>query len=134
MVQCTILNIGKDIMMILKLRSFARWASSENISDSAIKEAVDEINRGLIDADLGAGLLKKRVAREGAGKSGGFRTMLAFRDKNRAIFILGFPKSKQDNIGNDELRKLKILSKELLSASDAEIRKRILAGDLIEIK
>lgn len=121
-VQCTILKIEKAIIMMLKLRSFARWANSESIPDSAIKEAVDEINRGLIDADLGAGLLKKRVAREGRGKSGGFRTILAFRDHNRAIFILGFPKSKQDNIGNDELRKLKILSKELLSASDAEIR------------
>ncbi len=127
-------DISNAIMMILKLRSFARWASSESISDSVIKKAVDEINRNLIDADLGAGLLKKRVAREGSGKSGGFRTMLAFRDNNRAIFILGFPKSKQDNIGNEELRKLKILSKELLSASDSEIRKRILADELIEIK
>ncbi len=58
-------DISNAIMMILKLRSFARWASSESISDSVIKKAVDEINRNLIDADLGAGLLKKRVAREG---------------------------------------------------------------------
>ena len=121
-------------MMILKLPSFARWASGENILDSAIKEAVDEINRGLVDAHLGSGLLKKRVARKGAGKSGGFRTMLAFRDNNRAIFILGFPKNKKDNIGPDELRTLKIISKELLNASDAEIRRRILAGELIEVK
>jgi len=121
-------------MMILKLKSFAGWADDENISDSSIKKAVKEIERGLVDANLGAGLLKKRVARDGAGKSGGFRTMLAFQDNNRAIFILGFPKSKKDNIAKDELRKLKILSKALLRATDAEIQKRILAGELIEVK
>ncbi|OGT47011.1 MAG: hypothetical protein A3E82_01965 [Gammaproteobacteria bacterium RIFCSPHIGHO2_12_FULL_38_11] len=121
-------------MMILKLKSFHRWAKSEGVSDASLKKAVNEITRGLVEGDLGGGLFKKRVAREGEGKRGGFRTMLAFRRDDRSIFILGYPKSATDNIGDDELLTLKKLAKELLNATDAEIRKRILVGELIEVK
>ncbi|MCH9743921.1 MAG: type II toxin-antitoxin system RelE/ParE family toxin [Gammaproteobacteria bacterium] len=121
-------------MRILKLRSFDRWAKSEMLSDDVLKNAINEILQGLIDVNLGAGLLKKRVARRGQGKRGGFRTILAFYCGNRAIFILGFPKNKTDNIGSEELRKLKELSRELLSATDMQINKRIVVGQLIEVK
>jgi hypothetical protein len=120
--------------MILKLRSFHRWAKSEGISDASLKKAVNEIARGLVEADLGSGLFKKRVAREGEGKRGGFRTMLAFRRDDRSIFILGYPKNAKDNIGDDELVVLKKLAKELLLATEAEIHKRIETGELVEVK
>ncbi len=120
-------------MMVLKLRSFHRWAKSESLSDESLKKAVNEIARGLIEGDLGGGLFKKRVAREGQGKRGGFRTMLAFRWNDRAIFILGYPKNERDNIGDDELAVLKKLAKELLNATESEIQKRIEAGELIEV-
>lgn len=124
----------ESVMMILKLRSFHRWAKSEGISDFSLKKAVNEIGRGLVEGDLGGGLFKKRVAREGGGKRGGFRTMLAFRRDDRSIFILGYPKNEKDNIGDDELTALKKLAKELLNATEMEIRKRIEAGELIEVK
>ena len=120
--------------MILKLKSFHRWAKSESISDTSLKKAVNEIMRGLVEVDLGSGLFKKRVAREGAGKRSGFRTMLAFRRDDRSIFILGYPKSVKDNIGEDELLALKKLAKELLNVTDGEIKKRIESGQLIEVK
>lgn len=120
--------------MILKLKSFNRWANSEGIRDSALIKAVHEVVRGLIDADLGAGLLKKRVARDGEGKRGGFRTLLAFRRDKRFIFMLGYPKSSVDNIGTDELAKLKQLARELLNATDLEIQQAIVSGDLIKVK
>ena len=134
MVQCTILLARMLFMLILKLRSFHRWAKGEGISDASLKKAVNEIARGLVEADLGSGLFKKRVAREGEGKRGGFRTMLAFRRDDRSIFILGYPKNVKDNIGDDELVVLKKLAKELLVATEAEIRKRIETGELIEVK
>lgn len=121
-------------MMILKLRSFHRWAKREGVSDASLKKAVHEMIRGLVDVDLGGGLFKKRVAREGKGKRGGFRAMLAFRRDDRSIFILGYPKNAKDNIGDDELLVLKKLSRELLGTTDAEINKRILVGELIEVK
>ena len=96
-VLCTILSTKDFVMMILKLKSLHRWARSEGISDASLKKAVSEIARGLVDADLGSGLFKKRVARQGEGKRGGFRTMLAFRRDDRSIFILGYPKNEKDN-------------------------------------
>lgn len=125
---------GNCIMMILGLKSFHRWARNEGVTSSALKEAVEEIEAGLVDADLGAGLLKKRVARAGGGKSGGFRTMLAFKKDDRCIFILGYPKNAIDNIGKSELSALKRFSKKLLSASNAEIKKMVLLGELTEVK
>jgi hypothetical protein len=59
--------------------------------------------RGLVDADLGGGLIKQRIARTGQGRSGGYRTLMAFRSKERTIFVYGFAKSERDNIESDEL-------------------------------
>jgi hypothetical protein len=97
-------------MRILGLKSFHRWAKSERIANSTLKKAVKEIEDGLVDADLGAGLFKKRVARVGGGKSGGFRTMLAFKKGDRCIFLLGYPKNAVDNIGKTALAELKSFS------------------------
>lgn len=131
-VQCTTLKDSD--MKILKTRSFHRWAKNECISDAMLRKAVGEISRGLVDADLGGGLLKKRVARQGGGKRGGFRTILTFRRDDRSIFIVGYPKNMKDNIGERELVELKMLSKSLLQITDDEIRERIKAGELIEVK
>lgn len=121
-------------MMILKLKSFHRWSRSENVTDRAIKEAVEEIKRGLVDGNLGGGLLKKRVSRDGEGKRGGFRTLLAYRNDDRAIFILGFPKSERDNVEKDELEKFKKIAKSLLLVTDVEIKQAISRGELVEVK
>ena len=59
--------------------------------------------RELIDADLGVGLIKQRVARPGQGRSGGWRTWMAFRSQDRTVFLYGFAKSERANIGPDEL-------------------------------
>lgn len=74
-------------MRIFKYRGFCKWLKSERLDDSSLQSAVDEIERGLYDANLGAGLYKKRVPRKGKGKSGGYRVMLAFKLGNRAVFI-----------------------------------------------
>jgi hypothetical protein len=90
-------------MKILKYRTFQQWAKLEAMSDSLLKDAIDEVERGLVEANLGSGLYKKRMAKEGRGKSGGYRTLLAFKQGNRAIFIYGFAKNERDNITNKEL-------------------------------
>jgi len=89
---------------IYKNRWFAKYASREGISDAAIISAVDQANSGLIDADLGAGLIKQRVARDGGGKSGGYRTLVFFRHGERAVFAFGFAKNSKANLNGDELR------------------------------
>jgi hypothetical protein len=91
---------------IFKTKLFARFARRERIADRALCAAVERAERGLVDADLGGGVIKQRIAREGQGRSGGYRTLLAFRSKDRAVFIYGFAKSERDNIEDDELTTL----------------------------
>jgi hypothetical protein len=80
---------------IYKNRWFTKFASREGISDATLVAAIDLANRGLIDADRGGGLIKQRVAREGGGKSSGYRTLVLFRHEERAIFAFGFAKNDQ---------------------------------------
>jgi hypothetical protein len=76
---------GKLQTRIYKNRWFAKFASREGISDAALIAAVEQADNGLIDAYLGGGLIKQRVAREGGGKSGGYRTLVLFRHEERAV-------------------------------------------------
>ena len=82
---------------VLKRKDFARWQASEKLSDAALHTAVQEMESGLIDADLGGLRYKKRVARPGSGKSGGYRTLLSARIGRRYVFLHGFPKSDNEN-------------------------------------
>ena len=89
--------------------------------------------RGLYEADLGGGLLKKRIARPGQGKSGGFRTLVATNKGNRWIFVYGFPKNERSNIDKDEEEALKKLAAHLLSLTTQALGKAQRAGELIEV-
>lgn len=80
-------------MNILKRKDFARWQAGEKLPDAALCRAIHEMEAGLIDADLGGFLYKKRVARLGGGKSGGYRTLLSARIGSRYVFLHGFPKA-----------------------------------------
>lgn len=120
-------------MRVFKTRVFARFARKVKLSDEALREAVAEIERGLIHADLGGGMIKQRIARSGAGKSGGFRTIILFRVDSRAVFVYGFEKNAQDNIDADEVGEFRRLAGKLLSYSDAEIAAAVETGALIEV-
>ncbi len=108
-------------MRIFKSKHFSRFARKEGIENSALAEAIREIEIGLVDAVLGGGLVKKRVAREGSGKSSSYRTIIAFSSGQRSLFLYGFAKSDRDNIGEDELRELRKLSQLFLGLKDEEI-------------
>ena len=120
-------------MRILKNKAFNKWAAKEGLSDHALRVAVDEIARGLIDADLGGHVVKKRVAVGGRGKSGGARTLLAYKVNDKAFFVYGFAKNARANISIDELKALKHLAKELLNYSDKGLTEAIEYGELIEV-
>ena len=89
-------------MAIYKTRWFDRWARKQGVGSLALCAAVREMTDGLYEADLGGGLLKKRIARAGQGKSGGFRTLVATNKGSRWIFVYGFPKNARSNIDKDE--------------------------------
>lgn len=121
-------------MRILKTLALHKWASKERVSDNRLKDAVQEIEQGLVDADLGGHVFKKRVALSGRGKSGGARTLLAYNKDDRTFFMYGFVKNQRANIKPDELKALKLLAEQLLSLNNQALDKAIKAGELIEVK
>jgi hypothetical protein len=121
-------------MQAFKTRTFDKWASGASLDDDALATALADMERGLIDARLGGEVVKKRVALRGRGKRGGVRTLVAFRQDEKAFFIFGFAKNERDNVSNDELRALKLLAKELLNYSATSLTKAIQTGELIEIE
>lgn len=124
---------GERQTRIYKNRWFAKFASREGISDATLIAAIDQASRGLVDADLGSGLIKQRVAREGGGKSGGYRTLVFFRHEERAIFAFGFAKSDKGNLSAVELRAYKQAAKIVLALTQAQIDTEVREGRLFEV-
>lgn len=98
-----------------------------------LKTAINDADRGLVVADLGGGVIKQRVARPGAGKSGGFRVIIVLRAGDRAFFVHGFAKSNRSNIREDELTAFKLLAAQLLAYGDSALAAALKAGALMEI-
>lgn len=95
-------------MQIFKNKAFNKWAAKEGLNDGVLRTAIEEIALGLMDADLGGHLFKKRVALGGRGKSGGARTLLVYRAGDKAFFVYGFAKNARANISAKELKALKL--------------------------
>lgn len=120
-------------MPVYKTRWFDRWARKQGLTTAALCAAVREMEAGLYEADLGGGLLKKRIARQGQGKSGGYRTMIATNKKDHWFFVFGFPKNLRSNIDKDEEEALKKLASHLLSLTAAALQKAEEVGELMEV-
>ena len=95
-----------------------------------MKEAIERAERGLIDADLGGGLNKQRVARAGQGRSGGFRMIVAYRTEDKAFFLYGFAKNERANIEDSELQTLRDIGGELLAQSNQALNEAVSSGTL----
>lgn len=121
-------------MTIYKGKVFARFARSEGITDKSLVEAVRRAESGLVDGDLGSGLIKQRVARPGRGLRGGYRTLIALRTGDLAVFLYGFAKSDRDNIASDELEVLRLSAAGWLKKSAASIAIDVANGVLMEVK
>jgi hypothetical protein len=102
-------------MRVFKTRWFARFAGRERIAVESLSEAIERAERGIVDADLGEGAIKQRVARKGQGRSGGYRAIVAYRVGDRAVFLFGFAKNEMDNIGLDRVRKWRAAAAQVLS-------------------
>ncbi len=118
---------------IFKTRYFSNWLEKTELTDALLLNAVEEMERGLIDADLGGGVFKKRVALPNRGKSGSIRTLIATNKNDRWFFMLGFEKNQRDNIDKSELKLLKEYAKTMLSFSDAMLDTALKRNDLKEI-
>jgi len=120
-------------LRIFATKVFGRFARSESISDESLLEAIERANAGLVDANLGGGLIKQRIGRPRQGRAGGYRTVIAFRQLDRAVFLHAFAKSERDNIDRHDLARLKKLSAIYLAASNAELESWCLRGELKKV-
>lgn len=121
-------------MQVYKSKWFGKWADKEDLTDQDLSAAVKEMVNGLIDADLDGHVMKKRVALQGQGKSGGARTLLAFKLDDKAFFMYGFTKNQQDNISAKELKALKAMAKQVLGYTPAQLKVVLNAGEFIEVR
>lgn len=103
------------------------------LTDDALCNAVSEMAQGLIDADLGGHIVKKRIALPGKGKSGGARTIVATKLVDRWFFLYGFGKNERANIDNDELKMFQEVAKEFLGFDDSQLETALTAGEILEI-
>lgn len=118
---------------VMKTRHFCRWMRKTELSDAVLCQAVAEMEAGLVDADLGGGVVKKRVALPGRGKSGSVRTLLATNKADRWFFVFGFEKNERENITGHELEGLQKLASSLLHLSPEALESRLADGSLTEI-
>ncbi len=118
---------------VMKTRHFCRWMRKTELSDAVLCQAVAEMEAGLVDADLGGGVVKKRVALPGRGKSGSVRTLLATNKADRGFFVCGFEKNERENITGHELEGLQKLASSLLHLTPEALESRLADGSLTEI-
>jgi len=110
-------------MRIFLTAWFERFARQHGIEDSALYDAISRANEGLIDADLGGGVIKQRIARRNEGRSRGFRSIILFRRDDRAVFVYGFAKSDRRNLRLDELEVYRSFADEVLGYEEADLAK-----------
>jgi hypothetical protein len=121
------------VVRLYKLKAFARFQRRERIADKALGKAVRSAEDGLVDADLGGGLIKQRVARHGQGKSGGYRTIVAYRRSSRPVFLFGFAKNERENLDDDELAYWQRVGRVYLALDDDGLEAAIAADELMEV-
>lgn len=125
-------TLKDNAMRFFKKPWFQRFAEKEDITDSALKSLVKGMEEGRINADLGGFVYKQRLAREGGGKSGGYRVLLFYRKGDRVFFAFGFAKSDQANISRRDLVILKTEAQLLMECAEADLAKMVREGMLVE--
>ena len=123
-------------MRVFKNKWFNRWSRGEDIPDSALYNAAVEIAAGRYDANLGGCLFKKRLARTGSGKSGGYRIIVGYKkpDSERIIFLYAFAKSDKANISDREEAALSLAAESFLSANDKQVDELLTSGAIWEVQ
>lgn len=118
---------------VFKTRHFQRWMRKTELADAALCKAVQKMTAGLIDADLGGGVVKKRVGLAGRGKRGGVRTLVATNKGNRWFFVFDFEKSERANLSDEELEGLHAIATDLLAHTGQQLDEAVADGALQEI-
>ena len=118
---------------VFKTRTFRRWSRKANVDDEVLCASVKEMTQGLIDADLGGRVFKKRIPIAGRGKRGGARTIVGSNLQDRWFFLFGFEKKDRQTIDDRELGALQVIAAALLAMEPKLLEKAVAEGELEEI-
>jgi hypothetical protein len=120
-------------LRVFKTKWFARFARRARIGDRLLQEAIERAERGIVDADLAGGVIKQRLARQGQGRSSGYRVLIAYQRSRRAVFLYGFAKNERDNIADDELATLRDIAKAWLGMDSSRLERALAEGRAEEV-
>ncbi|KDB46935.1 type II toxin-antitoxin system RelE/ParE family toxin [Glaesserella parasuis] len=120
-------------MRIFKSKHFDKFARKERISDDTLRNAINDIENGLIDADLGSGVIKQRLPKQGRGKSKGYRSIIVYKFAEFSLFVYGFDKNDRTNITADEEENFKAAAKTILAFSPEQIQQALDGKAFIEV-
>ena len=126
-------SLGGARLRVFKTKEFKRFARKESISNDDLCTAIERATRGIVDASLGHGLIKQRIPRKGQGRSGGFRTIIAYQHGNRSFFVYGFAKNEMDNIAGDDLKDVASYAAALLALTDKLLTAALKARKIEEV-
>ncbi len=121
-------------LSVYKTKAFTRFAKKALITDANLWQAAQRASDGLVDADLGGGVIKQRIARAGQGKSRGSRSIILFRKNDRAVYVYGFEKKDVTNIDRRELEAFRELAAVILGYTEAEMKQRVKDGALFNVE
>ncbi|ETR70006.1 MAG: hypothetical protein OMM_09137 [Candidatus Magnetoglobus multicellularis str. Araruama] len=124
-------------MKKLSTKWFYKWSKKNKLSNQDMLKAIKDLEANLSTSDLGHHLYKVRIKRTYSGKSKGFRTIIVYKQKDRAVFLYGFGKNEKANITKSELKYFKKLSDDLLALTLNQLKKAIdqkILFDLEEIR
>ena len=121
-------------MKKLMTKHFAKWAKKQNIPNTELANALNEVENGIYETNLGGYIIKKRIRFQGRGKSGSGRTIICYKHADRAFFVHGFAKNEKSNLSSKELHAFKELAKVLLSLTNEKLNMAIKKGNFIEVK
>lgn len=120
-------------MRIFKSKSFAKFARKERIIDAKLCETVKEADKGNVAASYGGGVIKQRIARQNQGKSGGYRSIVYYKQDDRAFFVYGFSKKNRDSITCEEEKEFKRQAKIMFNLNDEQILRLLENGTYQEV-
>lgn len=120
-------------MRVFKYKTFVKWAKKQGMSDDDLKKAIAEIQTGLIDANLGGDVYKKRIGIHGRGKRSSHRTIILMKIGDKAIFAHGFSKGEKDNIAKNELEGFRVMAEAFLCLNDEQLAVLIDKQSLVEV-
>lgn len=121
-------------MRVYKVKVFARFQRRERIADKTLAKAVKSAEQGGASMPISAAGSSSSVWPDRAGaRAAGYRTVIAYRHGDLAVYLLGFAKNERANIDDDELEDLRGQAQVFFKLTEDQIEAAIAENELTEV-